>query len=178
MTTPILTTDRLELRPFTSDDVDRVTELLQAPEIAATALNIPYPYSRADAKNWIGQHPGAAEAGTNLTWAVRRREDSLLIGAIGIHITAHHRRGVLGYWLGRPYWGQGYTSEAAQAVVEYGFSVLDLYRIEATRMPENIGSRRVMEKAGLTYEGTLRGYYIKNGVPMDAAIHGRVRAEG
>ena len=178
MSIPILTTDRLELRPFSEDDIDRVTELLQAPEIAATTLNIAHPYSRDDAAGWIARHPEAAEAGTDLTWAVWLQDDDLLIGAIGIHIDVHNRRGTLGYWLGRPYWNKGYMSEVARAVVEYGFSKLALHRIEATRMPENIGSGRVMEKAGLTYEGTLRGYYVKDGVFLDAAMHAIIQDEG
>ena len=178
MSIPILTTDRLELRPFSEDDIDRVTELLRAPEIAATTLNIAHPYSRDHAAGWISSHPEAAEAGTALTWAVWLQDDDLLVGAIGMHIDAHNRRGTLGYWLGVPYWSQGYMSEAARAVVEYGFSQLDLHRIEATRMPENIGSGRVMEKAGMNYEGTLRGYFLKDGVFLDAAMYAVIRDEG
>ncbi len=176
-TIPTLTTDRLLLRPFTERDIDRVTDLLQAPEISATMLHVPYPYSRDDAVKWIARHPEGAAAGTDLTWAICRREDHLLNGTISIHITASHRRGAIGYWLGTPYWNQGYMSEAARAVVEYGFAELDLHRIEPTRMPEDTGSGRVMEKAGLAYEGTLRGYYLKNGLFLDATIHAKVRED-
>lgn len=154
---PTLRTERLELRPFTDDDIARVTELLQGPETAATTLYIPYPYSRDDAAEWIARHPGAAEAGTDLTWAIRRREDGLLIGAIGIQITSQHRRGALGYWLDTLYWSRGYMSEAARAVVEYGFAELDLHRIEASRRPENIGSARVMENVGLAARARCAG---------------------
>lgn len=65
-------------------------------------------------------------------------------------------------------------SEAARAVVEYGFAELDLHRIEASRRPENIGSARVMENVGLACEGTLCGYYFKSEVFLDAAMHGMV----
>lgn len=175
MKTPTLTTDRLTLRPFTMADADRVTQLLQDPAIAETTLYIPYPYTRDDAAMWIAMHPAAAQTGRELIWAICLRDDGDLIGAISMEVNAQHCRGTLGYWLGVPWWSQGYMSEAANAVVDFGFEALDLHRIEATRMPENVGSARVMEKAGLTYEGILRGYYLKNGTFEDAAIHARIR---
>lgn len=175
MNIPTLTTERLTLRPFTMTDADRVSELLQDPAIAETTLYIPYPYTREDAAMWIAMHPAAAGTGRELIWAIWLREGSNLIGTISMEINAQHCRGALGYWLGVPWWGQGIMSEAANAVVDYGFDALDLHRIEATRMPDNAGSARVMEKAGLAYECTLRGYYLKNGQFLDAAIHARVR---
>lgn len=175
MIIPELTTDRLLLRPLSEADIDRVTGLLQSSEIAETTLYIPHPYSRQDAVTWIGTHASAAELGRELTWAICRKVDGLLMGAFGISIDAYHQRGTIGYWLGVPYWGQGFTSEAAQTVVTFGFRELGLHRIEATCMPDNIGSARVMEKAGLVYEGTLRGYYRKGDHFVDAAMHGRIR---
>ena len=174
---PELTTERLLLRPFAPGDADRVTELLQRPEIAATTLNITHPYPEGAAASWIASHPGAAETGEAFTWAIYRREDDLLLGAIGIHIDARHLRGTIGYWLGVPYWNQGVTTEAARAVVDYGFTELELHRIDATCLPRNIGSSRVMEKAGMTYEGTLRGYVQKDGVFEDAAMYAVLRDE-
>jgi ribosomal-protein-alanine N-acetyltransferase len=144
MSIPILTTDRLELRPFSEDDIDRVTELLQAPEIAATTLNIGHPYSREYAAGWISSYPEAAKAGTDLTWAVWLQDDDLLIGAIGIHIDIRNRRGALGYWLGVPYWSCGYMSKAARAVVEYGFSQLDL----SHRGDQDAGEYRLRPRHG------------------------------
>jgi RimJ/RimL family protein N-acetyltransferase len=177
MTIPELATERLLLRPFIPADAARVTEIMQAPEIAATTLNIPHPYPEDAAASWIASHPGAAETGEDFTWAICRREDGLLVGAIGLHIDARHRRGEIGYWLGVPFWNQGFTTEAARAVVEYGFTELDLHRIEAMCFPRNIGSARVLEKAGMTYEGTLRDYVQKDGVFEDAAMYAVVRKE-
>jgi len=174
-TIPELTTERLLLRPFTLDDADRVTELLQRPEIAETTLNISHPYPREAAVSWIASHPGTAELGTGFTWAICRRDDGLLMGAIGIHVDVHHERGTIGYWLGVPFWNQGYTSEAARAAVDYGFTDLHLHRIDATCLPHNVASSRVMEKAGMTYEGTLRGYYRKGDDFIDAAMYAILR---
>lgn len=172
---PKLTTERLLLRPFSPEDAGRVTALLQRPEIAATTLNITYPYPDGAAAAWIASHPDAAARGEAFTWAICRQEDGLLLGAIGIHIDDRHRRGEIGYWLGVPYWNQGSTTEAARAVVNYGLAELDLHRIQASCLPHNVGSSRVMEKAGMTYEGTLRGYLQKDGEFLDVAMYALVR---
>lgn len=177
MIIPELTTDRLRLRPFTMDDVDRVTELLQTPDIAATTLYVPYPYERDDALGWIATHAPAAELGRSLNWAICDRESGEVMGTIGLEITGFHHRGMLGYWLGKPYWSKGITSEAAQAVVRYGFDTVGLHRLEATCMPHNVGSSRVMEKAGMRYEGTLRDYYRKGDGFRDAAMYAVLRED-
>jgi RimJ/RimL family protein N-acetyltransferase len=172
---PELTTDRLLLRPFVSEDAARVTELLQRPEIAATTLNIAHPYPEGAAASWIASHPGAADTGESFAWAICRRDDGLLMGAIGIHVDDRHRCGTIGYWLGVPYWNQGFTTEATRAVIDFGFEALLLHRIEATCLPHNTASARVMEKAGMSYEGTLRGRYRKDGVFLDAATYAVIR---
>ena len=174
---PTLTTERLILRPFAPGDADRVTELLQRPEIAATTLNIEYPYPEGAAASWIASHREAAASGEALTWAICRRDDGVLMGAIGLGIDRRHLRGTLGYWLGVPYWNQGFTTEAVRAVIDHGFSALDLYRIEATYLPDNVASGRVMEKAGMAYEGTLRGYFRKGDGFRDAAMRAVLREE-
>lgn len=168
---PTLTTDRLILRPFTLADAGRVHELLSTPEIADTTLSIGHPYPEGAAAGWIETHGQAARDGKGWTWAVTLRSDALLIGAIGIGVVAAHRRGALGYWLGVPYWGRGYMSEAARAVVAFGCSDLHLHRIEAACMTRNPASARVMEHAGLVHESTARDYIIKNGAFEDIATY-------
>ncbi len=160
---PVLTTERLRLRPLRDDDVDQVVALLQTPEVADTTLNIPYPYPREAAEGWIGTRGAAARERGELTWGITHLEDDLLMGAVGMRIEAAHRRGTLGYWLGVPFWNQGIMSEAARAVVAYGFDTLDLHRIDAECMSRNPASAKVMQHAGMTYEGTARGYIIKHG---------------
>lgn len=169
VTIPLLTSERLTLRPFTMDDAGRIHALLATPEIANTTLNVQYPYPEGAAEGWIGTHPQAAADGKGWTWAITRRSDGVLIGVIGIGVAMEHRRGALGYWLGVPYWSQGYMSEAARAVVAFGFETLDLHRIEAACLTRNPASARVMEKAGLVYESTARDFIIKHGVFEDIA---------
>jgi RimJ/RimL family protein N-acetyltransferase len=173
VTIPILHGARITLRPFTLDDAPTVQEMLADPAIAATTLNISHPYPDGAAASWIASHAEEAELGMAVTWAIERTCDRILLGAIAVHLTPRHLRGEIGYWLGVPYWNQGYTTEAAKLVVEYAFITLGLRRVQATCLPTNIGSSRVMEKAGLTFEGILRDYYQKQGVFMDASMYAR-----
>lgn len=177
MTIPALKTDRLRLRALRQADADRVTFLLQTPEVADTTLNVPYPYPREAAEAWIAGRNEAAREKNDLSWAISRKDDDLLIGVIGMAIATAHRRGTLGYWLGVPYWSQGYMSEAASAVIAYGFDTLDLHRIGAECMSRNPASARVMRHAGMTYEGTSRGYIIKHGVFEDLDRYAVLRGD-
>lgn len=162
---PLLETTRLRLRPFTLADAPVVREMAGDPRVAATTLHIPHPYPAGLAEQWIGSHADHAARGELYVFAIERKTDGLLLGAISLRITTAHRRAELGYWLGVPFWNQGYTSEAAQRVVAFAFEDLRLNRVEATYLPGNPASGRVMEKAGLAREGTLRQYYRKANVP-------------
>lgn len=105
MIIPTLPTTRLLLRSFTSEDIERVTELLQTTGIAKTTLYVPHPYSRDDAASWIATHDPAADLGRALNWAIRDRESGDVQGTIGLDLTMFHQRGILGYWLGLQYCG-------------------------------------------------------------------------
>lgn len=176
-TIPILTTERLVLRPFSPDDAGRIHELLATPEIADTTLNVVYPYPEGAAAGWIATHATAAEDGTRWTWAITLRSGGELLGAIGLGVVPVHRRGTLGYWLGVPYWSQGYMSEAARAVIAYGFDTLDLHRIDAACMRRNPASAKVMQHGGMTCEGTFRDYIIKHGRFEDVDRYAVIRGD-
>jgi RimJ/RimL family protein N-acetyltransferase len=158
MTEPlILQTDRLVLRPFLPSDAVSVRELAGDFAIADTTAAIPHPYPEGAAEQWIGSLPNQIEEGRLAVFAIVRREGDLLIGAIGLHdIDTTHKRAELGYWIGVPYWGQGYCTEAASAVLEYGFARLSLHRIYAYYFKRNPASGRVLEKCGMQREGCLR----------------------
>lgn len=91
-----------------------------------------------------------------MNFAIVRKKQDILIGVIGLHLKKQHDLGELGYWIGEPYWNQGYCTEAAREVIRYGFEELDLNRIQARYMTKNPASGRVMEKIGMQREGTLR----------------------
>ncbi len=174
---PVLETERLILRSFALDDAPIVEELAGDPEVAGPTLNIPHPYPAGLAAEWIASHPGNAARSEVYTFAIERKADGTLLGAIGATLAPLHRRAELGYWLGRPYWGQGYTSEAARRVTAFCFDVLGLHRVQATCFIGNLASARVMEKAGMRREGILRGYTRKGDTFRDTAMYALLRAD-
>ncbi len=178
-TTPIptLDTDQLRLRPFAVDDAPVVRQLAGVWEVADPTLYIPHPYPEGAAEEWIGTHAGEATAGTAVTWAITRRDDAALLGAMTLGVSDYHRRGDLGYWVGVPFWNRGYTTEAARAVLAFAFASLALHRVQAGVFARNPASGRVLEKVGMRHEGVLRGYYRKGEVFEDALMYAVVQPD-
>ena len=169
-TWPRLTTDRLVLRPFSLEDAKDVQRLAGDRDVAATT-QVPHPYEDGVAEEWIGGHESAFQQGSRMVFAITLRSGDL-VGAIGMSINEKHRRGELGYWIGKAFWNNGYCTEAVQEVVRYGFEELGLNRIEARHMTKNPASGRVMAKAGMELEGTLRQQVLKWDSFEDLVIYG------
>jgi RimJ/RimL family protein N-acetyltransferase len=146
-------------------------------DISSTTLNIPHPYEDGMAEEWIGTHRERFERGELANFAVVLRDDGRLVGAIGLVINQQFESAELGYWVGKPYWGQGYCTEAARAVLHYGFTVLGLNRIHAHHLSRNPASGRVMEKIGMTYEGCLSQHVKKWGDFEDIKVYGILRSD-
>lgn len=161
---PILYTRRLTLRPFTLADATAVQRLAGAYEIAAATATIPHPYEDGMAESWIKTHPSQVAGGSGVTYAITLRDADVLCGAIGLAIESGHQRAEMGYWIGVPYWGQGYCTEAAAALRDHGFGALGLHRILAGHLARNPASGRVMQKIGMRHEGTMRDHMLKWGV--------------
>lgn len=177
---PTIATARLVLRPFELADAPEVQRLAGAREIAAVTAHIPHPYPDGVAELWIATHAPHFHHDDGLTLAITRREDGVLMGAISLMVDSEdkaHGRAELGYWLGVPYWGHGYCTEAARALLDYGFGVLELRRIFARHLGSNPASGRVMAKAGLRFEGVLRQHHVKWGRPEDDVHYGLLRSE-
>ena len=174
---PTLTTARLVLRPFTVADAPDVQRLAGAREVASTTLLIPHPYEPGMAEQWISTHQERYKRGELVSFAIVRRADNTLMGCMNLRLNQPHAHAELGYWLGVPFWSQGYCTEAARAVVQYGFEVLRLHRICASYMTRNPASGRVMQKLGMTYEGCARQHVQKWGVFEDLATYGILQNE-
>jgi len=169
----ILRTERLTLRPFTMADVPLVQELASAREVAENTLMIPHPYPDGAAAEWIAKHEGDFAENRIHHFAI---DQGQLIGAIAL-ILKGDAIGEIGYWIGVPYWGRGYASEAANAVVRYGFEQCGLQRVFACHFTRNVASGRVLQKSGMTYEGTLRRHLKKWDEYVDLAFYGILREE-
>ena len=176
MVIPILHTSRLTLRPFAPDDAATVQRLAGVPEVALTTKNIPYPYEDGLAESWIATHQDKWEAKESLTLAITVDVHGL-VGAVGLVLNMSHRRGELGYWIARDHWNQGYATEAAVALINYGFDELELNRIQARYFTRNPASGRVMEKAGMKYEGLFRQHALVRGVFEDVAVYAILSSE-
>jgi len=166
---PTLTTERLALRPFLLSDAASVQRLAGERDVADTTLSIPHPYADGMAEAWIATHEGAWTHHESATLAVTTIDEGL-VGAVALRIELAQRRAELGYWIGRPYWGRGYATEAARAMIAWGFAHVGVARIYAHHMTRNPASGRVMEKIGMRHEGTLRQHFYREGVAEDVAI--------
>lgn len=174
---PVLTTERLRLRPFTLLDAPAIQSLAGAREVAAGTLRIPHPYPDGLAEAWVLSQRGAYERGEELALAVVRLDDGALVGAIGLAFAREDGHAELGYWIGVPYWGQGYATEAARALVAYGFLSLELQRIHARHFASNPASGRVLRKIGMTHEGRQRRHVRKWERLEDLELYGMLREE-
>ena len=173
-----LETKRLILRTLDMRDAKPVQELAGDFDIAKTTLHVPHPYPDGAAETWIERVQTSAADGRGYTLAIIRRSDDVFMGAISLGIAEAHRRAELGYWIGKPYWGRGYTTEAARRMIEFGLCELNLHRIFALAMTKNPASSRVMQKIGMSYEGTLAHHALKWGEYEDLVVYGMVKSDG
>lgn len=169
---PRIETGRLVLRAFTLEDAPRLQELAGDRRIAETTATVPHPYDLEMAREWIGSHRESLESGRSATFAITLRSTDELIGAIGLVFDPTHESAELGYWVGVPFWNRGYCTEAARAILDYGFVGRRLHRIEARHMTKNPASGRVMEKIGLRAEGICRQAMKRFGAFEDIALFG------
>lgn len=160
-------------------DADNVQRLAGDFAIADTTLNIPHPYEDGLAEKWISNHRDWFLDGEQVIFAITLKEPAgTLIGAVGLQINPLDDRGELGYWLGKDFWNRGYCTEAARAVVEYGFEQMRLHRIQACHFTRNPASGRVLEKIGMVREGLLRGHSKRWEAFEDIVIYGLVNPDG
>ena len=172
-TVPTLETARLRLRAYREADIGELLPLVGAREVAATTLRIPHPYTEENAKSFLAllQEPG------RIWFAITLRNDGRQIGGIGLTVEQQHRHAELGYWLGVPYWGEGFATEAAREMLRYGFEDLGLHRIHASHFKHNPASGRILVKLGMHYEGCQRQHIRKWDQFVDLELYGVLRPE-
>jgi ribosomal-protein-alanine N-acetyltransferase len=168
-----LVTDRLLLREFVEDDWRAV---LAYQSEAQYLKYSPWTHRTAEEVqdfvrgfiDWQGERPR-----TKYQLAITLRVEGRLIGNCGIRIeTADSRQANIGYEIAPGYWGEGYATEAARAMVAFGFGELRLHRIWARCVAENVASYRVLEKVGMRREGRLREQECMKGQWRDTLVYG------
>jgi ribosomal-protein-alanine N-acetyltransferase len=168
-------TERLILRPFALTDAPRVKALAGDQRIYGTTLNVPYPYEEGMAESWISTHQRCFYEGHGVVFAICLA-DGPLIGGASLSRDGLFNRAELGYWIGFNYWNRGYCTEAAIAIVEYGFGSLAFHKISGRHFAGNEASGRVLEKIGMRIEGVLRDEVLKDGKYLTVNLYGMVKS--
>jgi [ribosomal protein S5]-alanine N-acetyltransferase len=176
-TTLTLETERLILRAFRLEDAGEFERLIAPKEVTDGTLSFPHPVPEGWGIERINRMFERFASGEHNEFAICTRATGHLIGGIGLDVNARHKRGHLGYWFGVNYWGKGYATEAASAVLDYGFQTLELHRIEAGHYPRNSASGRVLEKIGMKFEGVMRGDLLKGDQFEDTVMYARLRTD-
>jgi RimJ/RimL family protein N-acetyltransferase len=159
---PVLKTERLTLCAPRLRDAKAIARFAGDRRIAENTARIPHPYTIDDAEEFIA---AANRQDVDTTFIITL--DGILIGACGLE--GRGGTAEIGYWLGAPYWGRGYTTEAARAVIDHAFGDLHYATLEAGARVSNPASRRVLEKCGFQWNSVrlTRIRAIKSAAPVD-----------
>jgi [ribosomal protein S5]-alanine N-acetyltransferase len=170
----VLRAARIELRPYVPADFAAIHAYACDPEV--TRYSAWGPNDEAASHTFLDAAIAAqVDPGIVYRYAIELRESGVLIGGCNVEIeSVPHRRAEFGYVLARPWWGKGLATEAAGLLRSLAFDVLGIHRLQATCHPDNIRSRRVLEKTGLTYEGRLRGHQLMRGEWRDSLLYAEV----
>ncbi|MGE0502324.1 MAG: GNAT family N-acetyltransferase [Rhizobiaceae bacterium] len=146
---PVLATLRLVLRPPHADDVPDLARLANDRRIADMLTRMPHPYGEAEARAFVAMSAAPRRAGRS--WAVTLADNGAFIGCAGLNETDDALE--LGYWIGEPFWGNGYATEVAHALVDLAFRATTVPALAVQCRVINPASRRVIHKCGFQYAG-------------------------
>jgi len=168
MTSQRIDTERLLLRSPIAADAATISALLGDWDVARWLVRVPYPYRLNHAEAWIERSAEERAAAMGWPFMMVIRDSGTVIGSMDLSLEPDRTAGALGYWVGGGYWGAGYATEAARALIEFAFTILKLEQVIANTLPDNDRSMRVLKKAGLGHVGRR---------PEDTAERGRVDTE-
>lgn len=170
-------TERLFLRPLTLSDAPDIQLLAGDREVASTTRDIEHPYEDGMAERWINSCLKHGQSGELVHFAITMSTSKAFVGTATLHLDIGKDAAELSYWVGKPFWNQGYASEAATAVVHHGFIDLDLDRVYAAHFTRNPASGQVLQKAKMLYEGSQLGPTVKWGVLENLELYGITRQD-
>jgi RimJ/RimL family protein N-acetyltransferase len=154
----VIETERLRIRSLRDDDLPDLVALIDNWEVARWVSSVPHPYTEADGRKWIVLVRQDHGTGRPRRFAIALKETDRLIGGVGLDGSTgdESEEPSLGYWLGQPYWGNGYGREAVAAVIDYGFRTLGIVTIRAYTHPRNAASQKVLLNCGLKKVGEIK----------------------
>jgi [ribosomal protein S5]-alanine N-acetyltransferase len=173
-----ITSKRLVLRLFQKSDAVAVTKLCNNYNIYKNTLYLPYPYSIEDALSWIEHHLDNFNANISYEFAITDKESGELYGAIALSNNQKFNNGEIAYWIGEKIWGNGYATEAAQAILHFAFEEKQYHKVFARYFNSNPASGRVMQKLGLKKEGILIDHVRKENRFEDLVYYGIINSVG
>jgi ribosomal-protein-alanine N-acetyltransferase len=172
-----LTTGRLLLRQLTPHDAAAIHAIRSDPRVMAHVCR-PRSTGLEDAEALIRRTQEDRAANTGISWGMVPHGGDAVIGTIGLYrLKPEHHCAEVGYVLSPDHWGKGLMSEALEAVAAAAFERLRFHRLEAITDPDNVRSRRLLERHGFRLEGILRESYYWEGRFTGAAVHGRLRTD-
>lgn len=172
------TTERLFIRLFQESDAISVTKLCNNYNIYKHTLYLPYPYTLEDALSWISKHLDNYNADKIYEFAITDKETGELFGAIALSNNQQSNNGELAYWIGEQFWGNGYATEAAQAILQFAFEEKHFHKVFARYFILNQASGRVMQKIGMSKEGILVDHVRKENRYVDLVYYGMINPLG
>ena len=161
-----LHTERLVLRAPEDGDVPAFVRWCGDWELARWTANIPHPYTAADAEKFVADARRAIVDALTLTFVFERLEAPGLVGAIGLGLDGAGEEADMGWWVGGPFQGRGYASEAASCVVDFA-RTMGLRRLTAGAHPDNLVSQGVARKLGMRSAGRLLRAQPARGHPVE-----------
>ncbi|MCO6180503.1 MULTISPECIES: GNAT family N-acetyltransferase [Ciceribacter] len=150
---PVLLSQRLVMRAPHEEDIDALSHLANNAAVATMVSRMPHPYTAKDAADFV-RRSNLGEIG-KCVYAITKTENGTFLGCCGLEPHQNDPETLeIGYWLGQPYWNQGYATEAAHALIDMAFRTREIRFIDARCRVTNIGSRRVIQKCGFQFQGS------------------------
>ncbi|MFX3649375.1 MAG: GNAT family N-acetyltransferase [Paenibacillus sp.] len=174
---PELETKRFLLREIKQIDSQDIFQIFSSDEVT-TFYDVERFTNMKQAEELIQRWNERFENGQVIRWGIALKSDNRIVGTCGFHgWMKQHYKAAMGYELAPEFWQQGYMTEVAKKIVEYGFKNLELNRIEAFVEPENAGSRTLLEKIGFSEEGILKENFIWKNRFVDNVIYALLKKD-
>lgn len=168
MSVCILETERLLLRQPERRDIPALVPLANDYDVAKNLSTLPHPYTVAHGEEFMARVEQQRTTGTDFNFAITRRTDEAYLGGCGVHVK--QGKFEFGYWLGKPFWKQGYATEAARRLVEFAFDAFETESVWAGWYFDNPASGHVLEKLGCKPDGVAKRACMARGIEVDCNL--------
>lgn len=172
---PELEMERLILRKIRYDHIDDIHTYASNPEVSKYVFWSAHK-TRAATEDYVKTILVLYEEGKIAPWGIQYKKNRKLIGTVDfVSWQLQHKTAEIGYALSMDYWGRGIAAEAAKELIRFGMNEMELVRIQAKSLVANVGSERVMEKAGMNFEGILRKFIFFKGAHYDVKMYSIIK---